>query len=256
MKNKRLITLSLVVLSALTIIPFKVVEAKVATNTTTNTISSPTSLRDGFDAGYINTQTWMKSNGWTNGGMFNCTWRSSNVNLVDGKITLSLTKDTQGGNLPYAGGEFRTNSMYGYGKYQVSMKPAKNTGVVSSFFSYTGPSDNNPWDEIDIEFLGKDTTKVQFNYFTNGVGHHEYIYDLGFDASQSYHTYAYYWRPDFIAWYVDGKEVYRATQNIPTHPGKVMMNLWPGIGVDSWLGAYDGKTPITASYDWMAYDPM
>ena len=29
------------------------------------------------------------------------------------------------------------------------------------------------WDEIDIEFLGKDTPKVQFNYYTNGQGNHE-----------------------------------------------------------------------------------
>ena len=35
---------------------------------------------------------------------------------------------------------------------------------------YTGPSEGKPWDEIDIEFLGKDTTKVQFNYFTHGRG--------------------------------------------------------------------------------------
>lgn len=43
--------------------------------------------------------------------------------------------------------------------------------------------------EIDIEVLGKDTTKVQFNYYTNGVGNHEYMYDLGFDASEGFHTY-------------------------------------------------------------------
>lgn len=39
-------------------------------------------------------------------------------------------------------------------------------------------------DEIDVEVLGKDTTKVQFNYYTNGTGNHEYLYDLGFDASE------------------------------------------------------------------------
>ncbi|SMC22270.1 Glycosyl hydrolases family 16 [Clostridium acidisoli DSM 12555] len=207
---------------------------------------------DGFD--YANTQAWSKSDGWSNGDMFNCTWRASNVNFSNGVMDLSITKDTQGGSTPYAGGEYRSNNTYGYGLYQVSMKPAKNTGVDSSFFTYTGPSDNTPWDEIDIEFLGKDTTKVQFNYYTNGVGNHEYLYNLGFDASQSYHTYAYDWEPTYIAWKVDGKEVYRATNNIPSHPGKIMMNLWPGIGVDSWLGSYNGVTPINAYYDWVSYD--
>ena len=103
------------------------------------------------------------------------------------------------------------------------MQAIKNDGVVSSFFIYTGPSDNNPWDEIDIEVLGKDTTKVQFNYFTNGVGNHEYMYDLGFDASKGYHTYGFDWQPDKITWYVDGKEVYSATTNIPSTPGKIVL---------------------------------
>ncbi|APF24492.1 beta-glucanase [Clostridium butyricum] len=199
-----------------------------------------------------NTSVWSKSNGWTNDGMFNCTWRSSNVNFSNGIMNLTLNKDTQGGTKPYAGGEYRSNDTYGYGLYQVNMKPAQNTGIVSSFFTYTG----SPWDEIDIEFLGKDTTKVQFNYFTNGVGNHEYVYNLGFDAAQSYHTYAFNWQPTYIAWLVDGKEVYRATKDIPSHPGKIMMNLWPGTGVDSWLGDYNGVTPLNALYDWVSYDPM
>ena len=210
-------------------------------------------LEDNFDLGGLDTGIWAKSDGWTNGWPFNCTWRGSNVNLVDGKIVLTLDKDTKGGSRPYASGELRSNNMYRYGLYQTKMKPAQNTGIVSSFFMYTGPSDNNPWDEIDIEFLGKDTTKVQFNYFTNGVGNHEYIYNLGFDASTSYHTYAFDWQPTYIAWYVDGNEVYRATSNIPTHAGKIMANLWPGIGVDGWLSYYDGVTPIKAYYDSISY---
>ncbi|WP_297417652.1 glycoside hydrolase family 16 protein [Clostridium sp.] len=209
-----------------------------------------THMGEGFD--YANTSVWSKSDGWTNGGMFNCTWRASNVNFSNGLMTLTLNKDTQGGTKPYAGGEYRSNDTYNYGLYQVNMKPAKNPGIVSSFFTYQ----SNPWDEIDIEFLGKDTTKVQFNYYTNGVGNHEYIYNLGFDASTSYHTYAFNWQPTYIAWLVDGKEVYRATNNIPSHPGKIMMNLWPGTGVDSWLNAYDGKTPLNAYYDWVSYDPV
>ncbi|EKQ50397.1 MULTISPECIES: glycoside hydrolase family 16 protein [unclassified Clostridium] len=213
--------------------------------------SALTTTHMGESFSSYNTSVWSKSDGWTNGGMFNCTWRASNVNFSNGLMTLTLNKDTQGGTKPYAGGEYRSNDTYNYGLYQVNMKPAKNPGIVSSFFTYQ----SNPWDEIDIEFLGKDTTKVQFNYYTNGVGNHEYIYNLGFDASTSYHTYAFNWQPTYIAWLVDGKEVYRATSNIPSHPGKIMMNLWPGTGVDSWLNAYDGKTPLYANYDWVAYDP-
>lgn len=133
------------------------------------------------------------------------------------------------------------------------MKPIRNDGVVSSFFTYTGPSDNNPWDEIDIEFLGKDTTIVQFNYFTNGQGGHEYIYELGFDAAEEFHTYGFDWQEDGITWYVDGEAVHTAEKNLPSTPSKIMMNTWPGTGVDGWLKAYDGTTPITAEYRYIDY---
>lgn len=190
------------------------------------------------------------SDGWSNGSMFNCTWRKRNCTFEDGVLKLSIDTDGVDG---YSGGEYRTNSNYGYGMYEVSMKPIKNTGVVSSFFTYTGPSEDNPWDEIDIEFLGKDTTVVQFNYFTNGSGGHEFVYELGFDASEDFHTYAFEWKEDSITWYVDGEAVHTADKNIPVTPSKIMMNTWNGKGVDGWLGAYDGTTPITAEYEWVGF---
>lgn len=173
---------------------------------------------------------------------------------MDGQID----KEKKADKIPYSGGEFRSKDFYGYGKYEVSMKPIKNDGVVSSFFTYTGPSDNNPWDEIDIEFLGKDTTKVQFNYFRDGKGGHEYLYDLGFDASESFHTYGFEWHKDKIIWFVDGKEVYRLEgTTIPVTKAKLMMNAWCGTGVDEWLNAFDDKNlPVKAEYQWIKYTPF
>ncbi len=187
---------------------------------------------------------------WSNGGMFNCTWSPNNVAFQNGQMKLTIDRNGSG----YTGGEYRTKKYYGYGLYQVNMKPIKNSGVVSSFFTYTGESDGTKWDEIDIEFLGYDTTKVQFNYYTNGQGNHEYLYNLGFDASQSFHTYGFDWNQGSITWYVDGKAVYTATSNIPDTPGKIMMNVWPGTGVDNWLRPYDGRTGISAYYDWASWD--
>lgn len=189
------------------------------------------------------------SDGWTNGSMFNCTWRKSNVSFSDGSMKLKIDLDGDGsGKIPYSGAEFRSKGFYGFGLYEVEMKAIKNDGVVSSFFTYTGPSDNNPWDEIDIEFLGKDTTKVQFNYYTDGKGGHEHMHELGFDASEDFHKYAFDWQPDKITWYVDGVEVYSAEKNLPSTPSKIMMNVWPGTGVDGWLKAFDGTVPLTAEY--------
>lgn len=208
----------------------------------------------GFD--YHENDRMEKADGWSNGDMFrNCTWRAQNVNFSDGSLKLSITNDPYW-QTPYAGGEYRTREFFGYGMYDVRMKPIKNDGVVSSFFTYTGPSDGNQWDEIDIEFLGKDTTKVQFNYYTNGVGNHEYVYDLGFDASTDYHIYGFLWEEGRITWCIDGKAVYTATKDIPTTPGKIMMNVWPGTGVDDWLNAFNGNVPLTAEYDWASYTSL
>lgn len=194
-----------------------------------------------------------KADGWSNGYMFDCTWRGDNVSFNNGIMTLKIDSDYENSGTKWSGGEYRTNDFFHYGKYEVRMKPIKNDGVVSSFFTYTGPSDGNPWDEIDIEFLGKDTTKIQFNYFTNGVGEHEFVYELGFDASEEFHDYGFEWLEESIAWYVDGVAVHTADVDIPSTPSKIMMNVWPGVGVDSWLNAFDGQVPLEAQYDWIRY---
>ena len=196
---------------------------------------------------------FIASDGWENGDPFDCGWYASQTAFRNGALELTIDRDNTG-KYNYAGAEYRTNDFYGFGYYETSMQAIKNNGVVSSFFTYTGESDGNPWDEIDIEILGKDTTKVQFNYYTNGQGKHEFMYDLGFDASQGFHTYGFDWQRDHITWYVDGKAVYTANQNIPQTPGKIMMNAWPGRGVDEWLAHYDGRTPLTARYQWVTYN--
>ena len=195
------------------------------------------------------------ADGWCNGSMFNVTWRADNCTFENGKMQLIINEDTDLlKTVPYSGGEYRSKDFYGYGRYEVSMKAIKNDGVVSSFFTYTGPSDGNPWDEIDIEILGKDTTKVQFNYFTNGAGNHEYLYDLGFDASEDFHTYAFEWREGKITWFVDGVEAHSAEENIPVTESKIMMNAWCGTGVDGWLNAFDdSKMPLVAEYESISF---
>ena len=219
---------------------------------------SDNTMFDDFTTG--SAKYFIASDGWTNGKPFDCWWYKENTSLSNGCLSLTIGPERNPNDKnpdwdpAYSGAEYRTNDFYSYGYYETSMKAIKNDGVVSSFFTYTGESDGNPWDEIDIEVLGKDTTKVQFNYYTNGQGGHEYMYDLGFDASQGFHKYGFDWQPDKITWYIDGKAVYSANQNIPKTPGKIMMNAWPGRTVDEWLKAFNGKTPLTAQYQWVAFN--
>lgn len=192
------------------------------------------------------TSDFYSSDGYSNGGMFNCTWSRNNTVISGGVMNMTVSKDKN----RFYGAEYRTRRRYSYGYYSVCMKAAKCSGVVSSFFTYT----NNPWDEIDIEFLGNDTTKVQFNYYTSGTGGHEYHYSLGFDASEDFHEYGFDWQRDSITWYVDGKPVYRAEKQIPVTDTQIMMNVWNCTGHDDWTGPLDESSlPATAQYKWVAY---
>src|SRR3546814_5031761 len=85
-------------------------------------------------------------------------------------------------------------------------------------------SSDLPHDEIDFEFLGKSPRQVQVNYYTARKGGHETMIDLGFDASEDFHTYAFEWRPDSIRWFVDGRQVHEETGQrgpLPSTPGKI-----------------------------------
>ena len=237
-----------------------------------------------------------ESDGWTNGDVFNVVWAKNNVKYDNGKMLLSIVKEDKKAWLgeeevtfPYTAGEARTQNYFGYGDYTVKMKPSANMGTASTFFICTGNYDSkyvldengnvvynedgtiksepNRHDEIDIEFLGKDTTKVQFNFFVNGKGGNEYMYDLGFDASKEYHEYGFRWEETSITWFIDGKPVYKVTtdktateaanvrivEEIPYTPGRILMSHWCGNeGAYGWMGEYAGNTKDNGcEYEWV-----
>ena len=213
---------------------------------------------------------FFESDGWTNGNPFNVQWTKSNVLYENGVMKLTID-DNPVGSVDtfneYLGAEARSYQNFGYGDYEVCMKPVKKAGTASTFFLYTGPSEaenpeyddkgnlinGNPWDEIDIEFLGKDTTKVQFNYYVNGEGGHEYMYDLGFDASEDFHTYGFRWAEDEIVWFVDGEPVHRVRANsLPNTEGRILMNYWCGDNkAVNWMGKFSDPDDKAPEYKWV-----
>ena len=230
-----------------------------------------------------------ESDGWSNGDVFNVVWKSHNVVYENGIMRLGITEESATAYLDgtevafnYTAGEARTQNYYHYGDYEVSMKPSANPGTASTFFVCTGPYDEknvtdedgnvtkvpNAHDEIDIEFLGKDTTKVQFNFFVGGQGGNEYMYDLGFDASKEFHRYGFRWAEDSITWFVDGVPVYKVTTNknavggtnlrvvdkLPSTAGRMLTNYWCGNErAWGWMGQYKGSVNDQGTeYQWIA----
>jgi beta-glucanase (GH16 family) len=202
---------------------------------------------------------WHRADGWSNEGVFNCGWRADHVLFSGGVMSLRLDDSPCPGacsEKPYASGEYRSNALYSHGTFNVRFKAAQGDGIVSSFFLYTDSWDGHPHDEIDIEILGKDTTRMQVNYWTDGTGGHEAMIDLEFDAAADFHTYTIEWTSDAIVWSVDGAPVHTEDGShgaLPSHPARIMMNLWPGTGVDAWLNPFVYSGPLTAQYDRVSY---
>ena len=82
----------------------------------------------------------------------------------------------------------------------------------------------------------------------NGVYKPGHFYDSPTDLTQDYHTYAVDWQPDHIAWFIDGKEVFRASdpQYITKQPMYLVMNL--DVGGD-WAGHPDSTTPAQSNWN-------
>ena len=215
---------------------------------------------------FYDTSRWMKADGWTNGPPFNNAWLADHISFVEGRMVIRLDDEGALGE-PYSSGNYQSLGFYGYGCYEASLKPVAGSGTVTSFFTYAGPFDNGgngKHNEIDIEFLGKDTTRVQFNFFTNDdeyTSRNEFVYDLGYDASLDFHVYAFKWTATGIEWYVDGELVYFIEDN-PTNPTpkatdslqKIMMNLWPvDQSAEAWAGTFDYQEPLDAQYQWVRF---
>lgn len=129
-----------------------------------------------------------------------------------------------------------SRTSYLYGSFAAELRPSNVPGLITGLFLHR----NGPRQEIDIEFLGRDTTKMFVNVFYNPGPDGtklEYGYrgtpteiTLGFDAAAEFHMYEIDWRANHIAWKVDGLTVYeRVLWNptpIPDRPLEFNLNLW------------------------------
>jgi hypothetical protein len=154
----------------------------------------------------------------------------------------------------YKGAELRTKESYKWGRFEVRMKSAAREGMLSSFFTYNDL--NSIWNEIDIEILGRYPDDIQFNTITPGRVNHLGHLKLDFSPHQDFHTYAFEWTPQYVAWFVDGREVLRQTEShisTLTQPQKIMMNVWSPV-YENWAGTWnDLVLPAFAYYDHVSY---
>lgn len=136
----------------------------------------------------------------------------------------------------YTSAALSTRDRYRYGRFAADLMPAKVSGLVTGMFLHR----NSPRQEIDVEFVGNDTTKLLVNIYFNpgdegtrleyGYRGTPELIELGFDAADAFHRYEIDWTPESVRWRVDGelvceREPWNPTP-VPHLPMQFHINLW------------------------------
>jgi GR25 family glycosyltransferase involved in LPS biosynthesis len=136
----------------------------------------------------------------------------------------------------YTSGSIASRRRFRYGRFVADIRPAGVHGLITGMFLHR----NSPRQEIDIEFLGKDPTKMLVNVYYNpgqegtkleyGYRGTPVLVDLGFDSAEDFHRYEIEWRSTSIRWRVDGRLVHERVNWDPTPvphlPMQFNVNLW------------------------------
>jgi cellulose synthase/poly-beta-1,6-N-acetylglucosamine synthase-like glycosyltransferase len=201
---------------------------------------SPTLLRDDpMDA--VDDSFWERGD-----ATFPCNesyFTPGNVEAGTGGVTFALREESRG-DRRFTSGSLSTgeDGEFHFGRFEVTMKASPASGVVSAFFLYRF----DPWQEIDFELVGKDTTKALLNVYYNpgddgdlyNYGHFgtPVVVDLGFDAAEDFHRYAIEWDAEEIRWFADDRLIHvrRAGEPtpIPQLPMVFHLNAWATCSED------------------------
>ena len=198
-------------------------------------------IADGFTERFndLKADDWSVANYVFDHPYFDTDWAKAQVSVDDG-LVLRLSEQ-EGRENGYLGASVRRKKTTGYGRYEVIIQPMRGAGVVTGFFTYTGPHYGTRHDEIDIEFLGKNTRQIHIATFVDGKLWNKFI-NLGFDAADAPHAYAFEWDASSVQWYVGDRMIYERHANdtpIPTISGFVFANVW---AADPSVKAWSGET--------------
>lgn len=158
-----------------------------------------------------------------------------------------------------------------FGRVDVKMKAAPGTGIVSSIVL-----ESDDLDEIDLEFLGGDTTQVETNvslkafswhacadsvcqFFGKGntTAYDRAVYYNVQTPQSTFHTYSVDWNSDRIEFIIDGTTVRTISstdpltlngKNYPQTPMRVKLGNWAGGGPSEPQGTIEwagGPTDFT-----------
>ncbi|MGL4237190.1 family 16 glycosylhydrolase [Tabrizicola sp.] len=214
-----------------------------------------TAFREDFDS--FDRDFWYISDGWTNGDHQNCEWSERAIDVVDGILKLSFLPGGEGMSKKHFCGEIQSNAIYHHGTYEARIRTAKGSGLNAAFFTYIGPVHKQPHDEIDFEVLTRDTGSVSLNTFVDGKPQNGTTVPVDPPTDQDFHIFSFTWGPNDIRWFIDGKEVHRATSNLPVTPQKIFASHWGTDTLVDWMGPFTTPdAPVVMEVDWIAFTPL
>ncbi len=169
----------------------------------------------------------------------------------------------------FYGAELFSNETFTYGKFEAKMKMAYAPGCISSMFLYYNNSykgNGEVWNEIDIEVIGKEPNGFQSNLITGKSENKvtsEKVHKIDSPIADNFHIYTVEWTPDYVAWYLDGKEIRRNDASNDTKkqvaalvkPQSLRFNIWSSKSTE-WVGTLLQKNiPISQEIDYVkVYD--
>lgn len=186
----------------------------------------------------LNGDRWVFSDGWDNGGFMENDWRRSALSTTPEGLAITLDWNTPGSKKLFSSGELQSREGFQYGYFEAHMRVPRGEGIVTGLFTYTQPQGRSTWEEIDIEILGRDPRIMEVTYHVHGRSRQTGI-DLGFDASEGFHTYAFEWTEDALRWYVDNRlvhEVRGARVADLRRSQRFFLQLWNTAELYRWAG--------------------
>jgi beta-glucanase (GH16 family) len=169
--------------------------------------------------------------------------RDGRLNIIAAKRNVAGYKFTSGALTTF--GSFEQK----YGYFEIRARVPKGRGLWPALWML--PADRSWPPEIDImEFLGRDIRHIWTTYHwldSNAAHLKDGSGSIASDWTSDFHTFAVQWRPSFLSWYINGKEVKTISGNhVPSSRMFLLMNL--AIG-GHWAGPPSATTPSPAFFE-------
>lgn len=212
--------------------------------------TGPGGFTDNFNTGTLDSTKWVIDTGAAPGnitGQNVGTFSAANVDLTQNVLAMKLTQ-SGGAPVTSVGAEVRSIVAYGYGTYEWTYRTASTATTPTGSGTCVSGSDSGGFNfinasqtEIDFETEGQFCDRIEMTNWKTTAAKQFTQYTL-IGPDQAFHRYRFDWSAAKIDFYIDGILVSTHTQNIPTAPAYILMNIW-GTNSTSFGGLATTGTP-------------